>query len=1048
MKNFSELDKLCYDARVREAARSAPSDEELDRLWDHDPYLALVAARHTGKTERILNALLDPRVSVTHAALALLRTVDPLPDLDDLLPQTCAAVRRGLISIASTRANPEQAARLIELVEGNQAANLLRALSPEDLERHLPRLAPRLGNWAGLARRLPDGVLAYLRGSLEESPDRQRAALWQRYRPCFKTLASLRPAEVLSLASDLHPPETLPPIPLAQLARTHPDEVQALLLRGQYAPPPHLRRLGRERLEQLALHFAHDPLRVAAVLESCPPAWRREIFQAAYPSSDRAWPMQMLEALPHALRVREAERMLAMRDSQVSPTVAFDVAVYASPASAERIFEPESKASLAEERARAVLGWIKNCAVNRGDLAALLSRLVPRLKNEQDPVRLAAVTALRETPPGLFSEESLEPLGTLVTAVTQARDTSWGTRSHLQQIGMQLLRRGALDPGGKLLPFSLDMQRKLVQQSGSLAWPRLNDLPKGVEKGIFDALQRWVKAANERDSYGPVLSLASALGKRARNVEGLQKLIADAVKARPDWVAMQAIGLWLEPPTTRDQRVQSLLSKDESTIMCPAVFQHLHRRRQDLLDPFLESRILKGRFANSKTAYLLPAQNGFHRWLPRQQRAFAKGALSIARDTQRSDYERVFAIMRLSRIPVMGLSDLEPFLEDSHVPVLEAALAAATHLDRPAEALPILLEHLDGDQARVAMYAVPRVARFTPPEVLGRTLQGLLARERLKVTVHKEVLRLLGAHRVPGAQEILQDQWARPELHRDVRIALLHAARALQDWSLLEIAAHHEDGSVARSLLDERPELLAREARGRYARIVMAVSLHVEPRAREAAFLALPAWAAGLEEDCARVLSGGVRDLTSGPEWKAAAASLVDVCRDGQAFDVLLETALSLTGAPREPDAELERDLPAVQRWLYLEDLIARIEWRKRKRMNLRAMPGLALHVAGLSWPDLDGLDDLVNVKIADLVLGAFERELADPGFEWEGLERAFARLANRNALARRMALRLACAAGPRTGWDESWRERLRVLRADKDAVVRWEASRRFTKAE
>lgn len=1053
---MKKLDSLCYSARVRECARlghAGPSDADLDRLEREHSRLALVAARHAGRVDRLLAALLDPRESVTGTALALLRTLHPMPDLLEILPQCCPAVRSGLISIASIRATPEQAAGLIALVEeryGPQpAANLLRALSPQDLDRFLSRLAPRLRNWAGLARRHPDAVLAWLRETLQAAPEGHRMALWQRCQSAMRELAEKRPEALLSLARELHPPERLPPLPLAYLALRHPEQVLQLLLTGQHPFPAHLRRLGPERLGRLAVHVAHDPLRVAALLEACPPAWRADLFRAAYGAADcsaRVWPPRLLAALPHELRLREAERMLSLRGSQVSPRVALETAVYASPARAEALLEPESKAAQAEDRARAVAGWIQNCALNRGDLTGLLTRLVPRLRNEQDPVRLAACGALRQAPPSLFGPASLKPLGELVTAVTQARDTSWGTRTHLQQLGMALLRRGALEPSGPLLPFSLDLQRKLVQQSGNLAWPRLDDLPRGAEQSLFEALQRWIKAANERDAYGPVLSLGLALGKRARGVPGLQKLIAEATRAKPDWIALQAINLWLEDPSVREARVRSLLDKDESTIVSPRVFETLHRRRQDWLDPFLTPRVLKGRFASSKTLYLLPAQNGFQRWLTRQQLAFARGLLAVARDAKRSDHERASTLHRLCRLPAMGLADLEPFLNDSYVPVLEAALSAATHLDRPSEALETLLGHLDSDRARVAMYAIPRVARFTAPGVLGRTLRDLLARPGLKVTVQKEALRLLGAHRVPGGEAILQDQWARPELHRDVRIAVLHAARALTAWPLLEAAARHEDGSVARSLLDQSPDQLGAESRQDYAELVTTLAFHADPRTREAAFLALPRWAAGLEPRVARVLAEAVLDLSQGPEWKAAATGLVEVAREGRSTEVVRETAGRLAALPDEPEAGAERDRPASQRWQFLAGLLAAIPWRQRKALGLGDLPGLG--VAFLVWPELEGVEALCAGPVAEQVLAPFERELADPGFEWTGLEIALERLLAGNPTARRMALRLVTAAGARGGWEPFWRDRLRALRQDPDPVVAWEASRRYTVPE
>ncbi len=1057
-----ELDRLCYNARVQRVARVAREHADspglsswLDKLH---PCLALVGARHSGRTERLLKALLDPRVSVSTYALGLLRSLPELPDLGPSLTKVCPAVRAGLLSILSTRATPEQAAALLPLVEERygpgEAAHLLRALSQDDLEKHLPRLAPRLSNWAGLAVRHPRPTLAFLRQQLESMPDRERARFWHLQKKAWRVLAEHLPGEVLQLAFELHPPEQLPPLPLGLLARSHPDQVEALLTRGEQAPPPELarrlRRLERERVHRLARHFAHDPVLVARLLAACPPSWRQAAFEAAYQGADlsaREWPLDLLESLPHALRTREAERMLGLRAVSTNPCLRLEVAARASIEAAQPILEPETRAALAEDRALAVSRLLWCYALNRADLTPLLRRLVPRLRNEQDPVRLAACSSLKAS---CLAPESLEPLQELVDAVVQARDTSWATRNCLQELGMQLLRRGALDPEGPFLPFSLDLQRKLVGQSGHLAWPRLNDLPRGSEQALYGAFERWVKASNERDRYWPVVSLAGALGKRARNLPHLQKLLAEATRAKPDWLANQAIHHYLEDPAQRDQRVRKLLDQDESVIVIQSVFWHVHRRRQDWLDPYLQGRVLKGRFVNQKTAYLIPATNGFQRWLPRQQQAFGQLLRRVIDDTKRYDRERTATLLTFCRLPSTGLASLRDDLQNAQIPIQEAALQGTTYLDQPGQALAELLNYLDSDRARVAMYAIPRAARYTPPALLAEKLGELLARERLKVTVHKEALRLLGVHRVSGASQALLSQWQRPELHRDVRIAVLHAARAILDetcWEILALAANGQ-AEVARALLDQSPALLPQSARERYAELVIQVAGSHEPRVREAAYQALSQWAAGLEEPVARALSAAVLNLEIGAEWRLAAAGLVQVAGDGLALGVLSETARALQAHPFEPDAESERDRPAWQRLRHLVALLSRLEWRKRKtlRSTLQGLVegelGAWLRIASMPWPLVD------PGEVSDIALSAFEAELADSGFVWEEPGQAYERLASGPPVWRRMAVRLVGAAGRRSGWEAEWRERLLTLRRDNDPHVRWEAGQLFTREE
>lgn len=1064
-----ELDRLCYNARVqrvaqvaREHANTPALSAWLDDLASEHPGLALVGARHAGCPERLLQALLDPRVSVSSCALGLLRSLPELPDLSAILTRVCPAVRSGLLSILSTRATPEQAAALLPMVEERygpgEAVHLLRALSAEELGRHLPRLAPRLANWGGLATRHPAPTLAFLRQRLESAPDRERARLWLVYRQAWRALAEHHPGEVMQLALELHPPEQLPPIPLGLLARSQPDLVETLLTRAELPPPADLarkiRRLGSERIQRLARHFAHDSTLLARLLAACPPSWRQAAFESAYQGADlsaREWPLEMLECLPHQLRIREAERMLGLRAVSLEPQRRQEVAAFASTAVGEGILESETRAALAEDRALALGRLLKCYALNRADLGPLLQRLVPRLKNEQDPVRLAACAALRASQLG---PASLEPLGLLVDAVVQARDTSWATRNVLQQLGMELLRRGALEPEGPFLPFSLDLQRKLVGQSGSLAWPRLSDLPLGSEQALYGAFQRWVKASNERDRYSPVLSLAAALGKRARNLPGLQKLLGEATRAKPDWVAHQAVHLWLEDPAQRDQRARRLLDHDPSAIAIQTVFWHVHRRRQDWLDPYLQGKLIKGRFVSQKTVYLIPARDGFHRWLPRQQRVFAKLLRPVIEDSKRHDGERTATLFTLCRLQTTRLDDLRGYLESSQVPMQEAALQGATYLDQPGQALSELLQYLDGDRARVAMYAVPRVARFTPPDLLAEKLGELLSRERLKVTVHKEALRLLGAHRVSGASQTLLSQWQRPELHRDVRIAVLHAARAILNETCWEILSEATRGQaeVTRALLDQSPELLPEKARRLYAELVIRVAGSSDARVREAAFGVLPQWAAGLEEPVARALASALLDLEVGPEWRVAAEGLVRVAGDGLGLEVLTETARALEARPQAPDAEPERDRPAWQRLNRLVGLLGRVAWRKRKALSetLRHLVGgelgVRLQVAALDWPALQSLED--PAESDGIALEAFEAELADPGFVWEGLERAYQRLSPGPPAWRRMAVRLVAAAGRRSGWEQEWRERLLALRRDSDSRVRWDACQVFTREE
>ncbi|MGZ3457574.1 MAG: hypothetical protein ACXU86_03615, partial [Archangium sp.] len=450
--------------------------------------------------------------------------------------------------------------------------------------------------------------------------------------------------------------------------------------------------------------------------------------------------------------------------------------------------------------------------------------------------------------------------------------------------------------------------------------------------------------------------------------------------------------------------------------------------------------------------------------------------LRVAQDTERSAWERMSVLHLLPRMQVVAADTLTPFLGSKDVPTVEAALGALAWLDQPEPALPLLLEHLDGDRARVAMYAVPRVAKLVSPDTLSTALGALLSREKLKVTVHKEAVRLLGAFRSARSVALLRQQWDKPQLHRDVRIAVGHAARQLLDdpaaWELLEAMARDPDAYVAASLLDQRPGLLPPEARPRYAALVLQVSRHPELTVRRQAFTVLPGWSAGMEEPVAREAAGRMLDLSGGAEWREAGRALVEATREGSSFEqvVACMTALLSAPIPESQDATPERDVPARQRLKTLcQELLS---LPRPVRVRLRTHLGEAARVLAQDaslWPEdaqlrLCGLDwrDAGSVAKGVLELAAEVREeplfapvlartvaasVGNPQAEWtpEALLETADRVTSEAPL---VAVELVSAAGQRLHWREDAARRLRALRRHPSAAVRAAAYATLTASE
>ncbi|MET0401475.1 MAG: hypothetical protein ABW123_03690 [Cystobacter sp.] len=1090
---LSELDKLNHGARLKRVAligREGHAQPELKALMRRllsgdalEGILAVEMARAAREGDLLLAGLTHPSCLVRGRAAAFAGgSIQDDAALERVLPELAPFVRRRVLRGLAHQHRSALAARLFPLVLARhgtaEATLLLPALDASTLHRLLPEFAHRVNTWRTLVHQGPDTVLAFLRDSLARQSGIERIALFSRYDQALRELTLTRGEAVLELVRDFSPPEALPDCileNLPRLIRRHPGSVLELLLRpawraallGWTWPRGALRasrRFTLEQRQQLARAFAEKPALLAAFLSVQPPMERPVLFTHAYAgSAPRVHPEALLAVLPRATRDAEATRHLGLREVREDRDRRLAMLALRTIEHAREPLIQAASASKVEDRIRALSLLVRCTGLSRQGLTETLAAL-RRLKNEQDPVRQEILTRLAQLPLSLFAPEHQPALEVLVTAAVEARDTSHGTHQALQTLAFRLLRHYVATPEQPLFRFALETLKRLAAQTGSLALPSLEkDLPRGAEQHLLAALLPLIQAAQKRESHQLTFAVTHALGRRAWNLDKLQAMLAALVEATPDTTAQTAIGLWLAPPRTRDARVRQLLDRDESHVVFKPVFEHLHRRRQEWLDPFIQGRRLKGRYSTGRTGWVPPASDGFQRWLPRQQEQLKSVLLRIAADAERSAWERMHVLHVLPRMPVVDEQTLVPFLSVKDVPTVEAALGALAALDRPEPSLPHLLDALDGDRARVAMYAVPRVARRVTPEVLSATLGTLLSRDKLRVTVHKEALRLLGAFRSPRSLPLLKAQWDQPQLHRDVRIAVGHAARQLLDepgaWDLLGAIARSPQEDIAASLLDEVPGRLPPDARPRYAALLLEVSRHPESTLRRRTFTVLARWATGMEDEVAREAAGRVLDIARGTEWREALSVLVTVTREGKAFAHVEECVEKLVCAPRSFDATPERDVPERQR---LHQLIhSLLALPPPVRVNLRAHlealarllgrePSLwpesaALRLAGLEWREPSDTVRLLRSLAEEAReeplfapgVAASVAELVDrPGAGWtpEGLLEQAEALVEPAPL---VSVVLVAAAGRRLNWREDAVRLLRALRQHPRAAVR-----------
>ncbi|WP_267894209.1 hypothetical protein [Streptomyces malaysiensis] len=1126
-----------FPRRMRELAgraRAASAEgrlgaliEELERRGTYERRLAAVAAAAGGRTGHLAARLADPDPVVRHRALDTARRGGPGAIADDALAAAFedapAAVRRELARTVVAGRRTALADRLIEPYRerwgDGEAARLLPGCGPETVARLLPGLFHAVRGWRPLVARHPLAVLDEAARQLSALPAPLRTDWWTRYASCVALAAPAEPERVLELLED-HCDGPLPASVRARLpvlVTAEPGRTLRLLIAPEHsgtrrrldravlrrivrADPPELAELGRA--------LRHDADALARLLAALPPARRSALHDAATDGVDPAHAVvepAVLEVLPRSRRQAEARRMAARARERGAPwtTVLESVAHLPFEEAREELAAAVRRPS-AEDRALAYPLLVR-CVARSGDPDALttLLDLLERLRNEQDPVRSAALGALARTRPALFTDDAAEHLDRIAADAISARDSSSATRQALRHLAVALLREHTVTGRRQLLGWALRTLTRLAGSVGATDLGRLDHrLRHGQERAVCEALRPWLEAGAERVDHELTFALARSLGRRAHALPEVQELLWQAISFGSDATVRTAIGLWLEPPAERDARVAELLTHEPSAAVLPPVLAVLTRRRTDLLDLVLGDTPPYGRFLAHGTHWTPPTGRDTGRWLPRQQTAAARVLDRAAANTSLRPDQRADAVADAASIPGTGAATVRTWAAaadgaltgPADVVLAESALAALAHTDRPGDALPVLLAHAGGDRARVAVYAATRASRYVEPSRLAPLVRGVLAPDGVatavppvpaKVTSRKEAARL-AATLLPSADAaaLLADAFEQPGQHPDVQAACVAFATGLLDakraWELLTAAASGRR-ELRRAVLRTRPLDLPEAHRARYAQLIRVVCDTDDPEVAADGYGALAGWSPWAP-DAAAVLVAAVTDLGNRASWRAAADALLDLmaaAAEGSTGDNPLAWALAALATadarPGGPDAEPDRDRPAHRRIQHLADRLA-----TRARMR----PRVTRRTARAAGELLAGYETFIQ-EAAHVLVNALDLD-ARPGPLSAGLARLARLHTTRPALAVRTAdtlrRRLNTASRPgsdaamlraagdldedgghasglfgatltevggaRTEWAEPWRDRLRALRAHPHPDVRDAALRLTTVVE
>ncbi|MFG2040356.1 hypothetical protein [Dactylosporangium sp. NPDC048998] len=956
----------------------------------------------------------------------------------------------------------------------DEAATLLPACGAATVARLLPDLGYALGGLTAIARRHPGLVLDLAARELAELSGEERARWWSRGGAAVLAAARYRPEQTLDLLERFAPDDRLPH-PLSAygvLAETDPARVVALLtaprragwVAGTRLPAALLDRLTRATppglpgLGDLARRLNRNVTELARFLDGAAPRHRGEWFALATSGVDRSRERTndaILDVLPVAPRIAEARRVLALQEVRQDERLTLHYTAYLPWAEAEPVLLAATRAADADDRARAWQELVR-CAARGGDPAAVRAAVehLLRLRNERDPVRGAAFAALPLVPARLLGDDLAGPLDRLVTDAVEARDSSSTTLAHLTTLAATVLRERFDSP--PLLDWAQRTFRRVlgddrVPDLGRLApWLR-----RGQEAQVFDAVRGWLEDSADRAKYAPLFAVTRALGRRADNLPGLQAMLERATRRDTlPWVALTAIELWLADRRTRAERVEAVLREDPSAIALSVVWRTVCVRRRDLLDGLLRGPSPVGRFVPGGVSWTPGPPVHARHWEARHRRAYVNRMAVLAADTGHAWQERATALRWAARVPQDGWPLVRHWAGADDVNIAESALAALAWTDRPLDALPILLSHVDGDRARVAASAATRAARFVRPS----TLRDRLDPRQGKVTSRKEMVRLLANLAVPGAEDTLWALWQDEDLHRDVRAAVVAAARQHTDrpamWPILRAAAAGGTREAVLPLLAAPPDLVRPDLRAGYAELVSAVCASTDREVAVAAWRAFPGWARWLPGAAGQVLAR-LCDLRDRTVWPAVADALVAVVAAGHDDGLLAEAlgALAALDGAQSGDLPGDLDLPARRR---VGTIVDRLTGRPSLTAPVRDTLGVAaaalstvdgfvpqaarLLAAATDPADVTGvgrLRDLVADRpiLAARIARGLPRRLAE--YEPELLRPIAAELAARPGVADGLLALAYAEQGARLRWPAPWRALVEALRDHPAAEVR-----------
>ncbi|KAG4026156.1 hypothetical protein MFRU_044g00270 [Monilinia fructicola] len=728
----------------------------------------------------------------------------------------------------------------LEGIVAKEESSIFRRIFPlsssQYVSENLPRLVAKLSerDWLRLATNHPSIVQTQLEVWIN-GPEPVNPVFLSIINSIVSKWTSQRPDAGLKLLTSMAEKIPISNLPLQELLSANPDACIKLVLEKDDVALEKL-SFDNDILKRLSLEHTLTVFEYNKISTWDFQALTHEQRSVLYPVIRHIWRSKegvlnssIVSHLPNPYRLEEARRHITLSAFEAKPSDRISYIGLTPWAEGIELQRPFLHSKDAEIRSSALKCQIKSAMFDETYVSNALN-LVIRYRNDQDPVRLAMLRALSKIPGGRWNEEHLPNLEKIIRQALEASDLSQSSIDSMLQILSRLLTYFPEWTVSQIVPFvkggiltninmfshasgrfATNMIMDIVQRTLS---PTLHDL---FEKRDLTALLNLADLFSDHLKFWTeILDIfeRAVVMENFKNYSDSRRMLEFLKKHRSKSFFR------IVPQLLQPEIIPSIVSE--------LILSHVLLYRQDLIPKLLEHY-----GPESERRLLFPSLCHEHRpwiyrkWTQKQQEKFASILETRVEEDKDMIYEDSSYIRTLGLLNFIDPKILSHLATSSITTVYESAIKALAKFDTgsgykvilsllpssdddgiPAQNDPKDDETNKGSQrAKMATYSLKHIIQSMSAPQAFKLLTDI---PRQRITIGKEVIRLIGTLETDEAYEFLIKTSTDETLHPDSCTAVLQALShefylsKPQTWDIYQSTASkttEDDMEIQKSLL-------------------------------------------------------------------------------------------------------------------------------------------------------------------------------------------------------------------------------------------------------